>query len=967
MRVLVTTWIDASNLSIENIVKELVTRGHQVEIYAFHMDPKSIRMFVGLNVPIHPVKELNPKKIRKFDIAFTAESAMSTLKFADIYTFSYNNLPDTLVTGGSDFMFTMVKDRNLRWNEDCATMPVGVAKNDVPKICDRPKKQFLYIDAGHNPFGESAKLKLANMLLDVCRNFPEYRLVVKPRWLPNDKNQAHRSALHIYEVLRQAANGVLPDNLVLLNEHRNLQELLDESVSVITTSVSCYLDAAVRDKGCIVVDGLGGENTFDTRATLHNIYSSARESGCCVSYQDVTRHLPNGILCDPAHLKKRIAYKYGVSKKIVDVMEYIFENCLKKGKYPAIQEYDYSSYREILASAPGVSFQELKQKRMKNGPMRTLQQFEFPDVDVDFSPAFELLERSYRTYPTNASGLRALIKEIELEKQRLYIENKDKFMSDDINQAILFQVLAEAQQEDDILNIPQEEILCPGPYHYHLGMIYSRRKAPLTAIEHFCVFLKETNSKTFDKYPQESTWGIRNVYSYLFNVYDGENIPPDEFIDLYISFYEQRDIGIVAYNSRKRAHNWLPNVAEQLADIDPERALKCLQLYAKWEYHYNVRERDEQLRKIRGAKLYRFGEKIKWFVRKLKGGICCLHENGLKYTIVRAKEHIYHFVQKSAIWKKISNFAPWKIHRSFSKQILAGYRTYAAIVEQHGNDTFIHIAANGNGDVYLTLKYYASYIEKYFSDKDNVLVSSSNSFTSLTKWFRTKGVEKLSNEQWMNLIHLFVFLKGARIDVLHHHIYVRHTGILTPLEGIHGLNFMDFFESVVFDQLAPTVPQLFGSLSELEEIFDGNRLEVGKTVVLSPYANNVPPIQEEYWIRLVDRLKVMGISVCTNAFGAQPPIFGTPKVELPFCKFERFLDMAGYLVSRRSGFDDIIHSSSCRRVEVYPERIYKRSLVATTAECFSYTANPISVGKDNVDDCVEETLRQLGLSEGIIE
>ena len=85
MKVLVTTWIDAANLSIENIVRELAARGHQMEIYAHYTDAKSIRMFDGLNIPIHDAKELNPKIIRKFDLAFTAESAMRTLKFSDIY------------------------------------------------------------------------------------------------------------------------------------------------------------------------------------------------------------------------------------------------------------------------------------------------------------------------------------------------------------------------------------------------------------------------------------------------------------------------------------------------------------------------------------------------------------------------------------------------------------------------------------------------------------------------------------------------------------------------------------------------------------------------------------------------------------------------------------------------------------------------------------------------------------------
>lgn len=47
---------------------------------------------------------------------------------------------------------------------------------------------------------------------------------------------------------------------------------------------------------------------------------------------------------------------------------------------------------------------------------------------------------------------------------------------------------------------------------------------------------------------------------------------------------------------KKRAHNFLPMVAEHLMDTDSERALKCLRIYARWEYHYNIRERDNQIK-----------------------------------------------------------------------------------------------------------------------------------------------------------------------------------------------------------------------------------------------------------------------------------------------------------------------------------------------------------------------------------
>ena len=70
MRVLLVTVHDAVNLSIENIVRELIFRGHSVVIYATTTEYRHIRMFDDLQIPIKPISALNEKEVEKFDIAF---------------------------------------------------------------------------------------------------------------------------------------------------------------------------------------------------------------------------------------------------------------------------------------------------------------------------------------------------------------------------------------------------------------------------------------------------------------------------------------------------------------------------------------------------------------------------------------------------------------------------------------------------------------------------------------------------------------------------------------------------------------------------------------------------------------------------------------------------------------------------------------------------------------------------------
>lgn len=48
MRILVITAHDAVNLSIENVVREFIRRGHEVGIFARRMENRHIRMFKKL-------------------------------------------------------------------------------------------------------------------------------------------------------------------------------------------------------------------------------------------------------------------------------------------------------------------------------------------------------------------------------------------------------------------------------------------------------------------------------------------------------------------------------------------------------------------------------------------------------------------------------------------------------------------------------------------------------------------------------------------------------------------------------------------------------------------------------------------------------------------------------------------------------------------------------------------------------
>ncbi len=964
MNVLVVTAHDAVNLSIENVVREFIRRGHTVSIYAMRTEERHIRMFNDTGIEIIPISALNEAEVRKYDFAFCPMDGMYPLIFFDIYIFTYNFIFSTSWTSlGGDFMFVQTENRPIRQWEDCARMAVGSPKGDSPRLSgDTSEKNILFIDTGHFPFGIKGKQQIASMLISISEKYPDHRIIVKPRWLPNEPNQIHQSRIHLYDVINELCNSELPQNLILLNEHKDMENLIDQSSLVITPGSSAYLEAAMRGKRLLIVNGFDSDNSYEVRTDTvwKEQFEYFDKSGCLINYNDIFNYLPDGLKCKESHLIETGANASNVSQKMVDVIEYIYFNYLSKGQIPEIKKYNIDDYKESMRAGRDVTYPLLKSKRIKNRVLVMSRQFGFVRADIDYSEWLELLNTVYIKYPPTLEGLHELYEVMRRKLNEIWLDNAEELMHDDIDQSILLKAMLElgrAEESSKILS----RMNINGPYHYTLGTIDRKQGMVTDAVNHYLKFLSEANSKACIQYPQEVDKTIGNVYGFLLNSFVIENIELEKFADVYIDLYEKRNATIAPYKSRKRAHNMIPKVAERLAETDPERALKCLQLYAKWVYHYNVRERDQKIKALtndintlRSSKLYRLRERIKCFIRKVKGGIKCYQEHGCHYTIRRGHEHICNYFGRISLVRLFSYF---------KHQILAGYKTYSEIVSEYGENTAIQITAGGNGDVYLVLKYYDAYIKKNFPEMTNVIVSHSGSFSQLMDWWKVSPSRQVRYDEWANLIRLFVFVgpQKVNINIIHHHLAVRRTGLLMFLEGIHGINYMDMHDIVLFDGIEKEKPVIDVPEEEIEQIFTKNDLEVKNTVVLSPYAKSLPPVPERYWTQLAERLKNIGMAVCTSAFGTQTPIMGTVKIELPFNKLERFFEAAGYLVSLRSGVDDITHDAICKRVEVYAKKTVPRSLVKSSIEVFAYSEHPIIVTNTNIDESIEETITQLGI------
>lgn len=308
-----------------------------------------------------------------------------------------------------------------------------------------------------------------------------------------------------------------------------------------------------------------------------------------------------------------------------------------------------------------------------------------------------------------------------------------------------------------------------------------------------------------------------------------------------------------------------------------------------------------------------------------------IHKNGVKIALSDCLESVK---QEFVKWKR---FPPYRMLYLFVHYIWNGYRQYALLLKEYGEDAYIHLSAGGTGDVYISNLYYNRYIELKGRKENAVYVLPGESCYQTTKLFDITRAKKIEKERWIDLLHLFRFLgeKSVRIDMLYYHIFVVHTGYVTWLESYKGWNLYRLMHAIHFSDLTEKDierPKFHYDKKRIVKIFFDNKLKLGKTVILSPYAKWPPAISSIFWENLVDELKKKGYTVCTNSIGeSEPPIKGTKPVFYSYDLAVPMIEAAGYMIGLRSGFLDIIESAEARKVALYPYNCKKRGIADGTA------------------------------------
>lgn len=255
----------------------------------------------------------------------------------------------------------------------------------------------------------------------------------------------------------------------------------------------------------------------------------------------------------------------------------------------------------------------------------------------------------------------------------------------------------------------------------------------------------------------------------------------------------------------------------------------------------------------------------------------------------------------STLLRSFLRFIKWKLY----------------IKQHYAADRWYFVSDYGIGDLYLL----SSLLPKLVSQGKKVSVIIDKENRSFIPSLFSEEVEIVFDPAIQrNLIKEFGQYRVGN-PILLHPIDLLGSGLLQVI-GFNKMTLIDSYK-ILLNLPIKTIPSspLFKLeyIDEITRIFLDNELVKGKTVLLCPQANSISILSESIWLKLAFFLKETGfIPVFLNV-----RIEAFPMVEFPLFYSKEFCDYAGHIISLRSGFCDLIASSSAKKIILYPDELWQ--------------------------------------------
>lgn len=258
--------------------------------------------------------------------------------------------------------------------------------------------------------------------------------------------------------------------------------------------------------------------------------------------------------------------------------------------------------------------------------------------------------------------------------------------------------------------------------------------------------------------------------------------------------------------------------------------------------------------------------------------------------------------------------------------VQSGCEIYKRFQEEYGKDVKIFIANCPLGDYYLLGLFFHQYC-RLNHIKNYVVAGESTGIEKLSDMLGIKHRKRLSTEGCNALIRAWMFLGEEEINLQPLTIWqgaFRFNPCLTRQKG--QFTFMDTFKKMIYDlpdEIKPEFPKLTYQKEKILQIFEENQLEIGNTILLSPFSYSLQSLPMTFWEDLTRELRKKGYKVAVNIGEDREEnhIPDTVTLKLDFMTIMGVMEYAGTVIGMRSGFFDITSQAKCKRVILYPKSV----------------------------------------------
>ncbi|WP_167958650.1 hypothetical protein [Anaerosporobacter faecicola] len=250
-------------------------------------------------------------------------------------------------------------------------------------------------------------------------------------------------------------------------------------------------------------------------------------------------------------------------------------------------------------------------------------------------------------------------------------------------------------------------------------------------------------------------------------------------------------------------------------------------------------------------------------------------------------------------------------------RLLVGYHVYQSIRKKYNSKNKLYIFPFcGLGDVYLVCQHIE---EKEYCTA--VLISTNA--TRITKLFQIESNEVINTFRMSCLCYYvnIIGLDKCNAQIMHYDAYeYLHIGVLMNMRGVNGVNYDDMLYSFLFGDASAkkfVAPKFIQDEVDVVAFCDSVGIEKDKSIIIAPDANSMSSLPVETWNKIVAVFLNKGYRVFTNCPPGVEPLVNTKAVDIPFEKSVPILNYAGNFIGLRSGFCDLICSSTCRKFIIY--------------------------------------------------